>query len=618
MKKNLTLAILIFLCGSFKALLSQPSNDACVNAISIIPDVCSYTTGTLQGATQSIPPITCNGGTSTSAYDVWYKFVATNSSHKITVSPCANLDIVVDLRSGACTGSSIGCSDNGGGVGQPEVLNYTNFVVGNTYYIRLYAYPGAIPSNPCFDIYIVSSPAVSNDNCSGAITLTPNTSCNNTPGSVGGATASGIPKLSCDYYTAGTPHLKDVWYKFVASTTGTYTVLVTPSSCTSYCGFDPVLGVYSSCGGSEIYCSDNGGGIGQPESINVNAIAGNTYFIRLYDFGLLEPNVPTFNICVTGPPSCSYSIYPTSNTSIPSAGGTGYSISVTTGSGCSWTASVGSYNWITITSGSSGNGNGTCYYSVANNPNSSSRTGYIIIAGQSFTVTQAGSGYSYSISPTSNTSVPSGGGTGYSISVTTGSGCSWTASAGSYNWITITSGSSGNGNGTCYYSVANNPNSSSRTGYITIAGQSFTVTQAGSGCNYSISPISNTSIPSGGGSGYSISVTTGSGCSWTASAGSYNWITITSGSSGNGSGTCYYSVANNPNSSSRTGYIIIAGQSFTVTQAGTAPSTITIISSTIPPWQRQDDSFQGSVTISTSNPSGASWHLEIDVFNARR
>jgi len=88
----------------------------------------------------------------------------------------------------------------------------------------------------------------------------------------------------------------------------------------------------------------------------------------------------------------------------------------------------------------------------------------------------------------------------------------------------------------------------------------------GGTCNYSISPTSS-SQPASGGTG-SVSVTTSAGCAWTASSNS-SFITITSGSSGSGSGTVNYSVAANTGTSSRTGTLTIAGQTFTVTQAGT-------------------------------------------------
>jgi len=87
-------------------------------------------------------------------------------------------------------------------------------------------------------------------------------------------------------------------------------------------------------------------------------------------------------------------------------------------------------------------------------------------------------------------------------------------------------------------------------------------------CSYSISPA-NQSFDSTGGSG-SVNVTAGSGCFWTASSNA-GWITITSGSRGNGNGAVNYSVASNPTMNSRTGTMMIAGQTFTVTQDETPP-----------------------------------------------
>jgi hypothetical protein len=85
--------------------------------------------------------------------------------------------------------------------------------------------------------------------------------------------------------------------------------------------------------------------------------------------------------------TCTYSIFPTSQ-SFSSAGGSG-SVNVTAPSGCPWTATSNA-SWITITSGSSGNGNGTVNYSVASNPSTTPRIGTMTIAGQTFTVTQDG------------------------------------------------------------------------------------------------------------------------------------------------------------------------------------------------------------------------------------
>ena len=85
--------------------------------------------------------------------------------------------------------------------------------------------------------------------------------------------------------------------------------------------------------------------------------------------------------------TCSFSISPTS-ASAAAAGGTG-SVSVTAGAGCNWTA-VSNSSFITITSGASGSGNGSVGYSVAANGGTASRSGTLTIAGQTFTLSQAG------------------------------------------------------------------------------------------------------------------------------------------------------------------------------------------------------------------------------------
>jgi Zn-dependent metalloprotease len=88
-----------------------------------------------------------------------------------------------------------------------------------------------------------------------------------------------------------------------------------------------------------------------------------------------------------------------------------------------------------------------------------------------------GGSCTFSISPTS-ANFPAAGGTA-SVSVTTQAGCNWTAVSNS-SFITITSGASGTGNGTVNYSVAANTGTTSRNGSMTIAGITFSVTQAGS------------------------------------------------------------------------------------------------------------------------------------------
>jgi hypothetical protein len=70
-----------------------------------------------------------------------------------------------------------------------------------------------------------------------------------------------------------------------------------------------------------------------------------------------------------------------------SRGGNGAVLVIVTG-GCTWTA-ASTVDWITMTSGTSGSGDGVVQFTVAPNPGQS-RTGIVAIAGQSYTVTQSG------------------------------------------------------------------------------------------------------------------------------------------------------------------------------------------------------------------------------------
>jgi Zn-dependent metalloprotease len=88
-----------------------------------------------------------------------------------------------------------------------------------------------------------------------------------------------------------------------------------------------------------------------------------------------------------------------------------------------------------------------------------------------------GGSCSFSISPTS-ASFAAAGGT-QSVTVTTQAGCNWTA-ASNNSFITVTSGASGSGSGTVNYSVAANT-STARSGSLTIAGLTHSVSQAGTG-----------------------------------------------------------------------------------------------------------------------------------------
>jgi pseudomonalisin len=180
----------------------------------------------------------------------------------------------------------------------------------------------------------------------------------------------------------------------------------------------------------------------------------------------------TAALAVTIPQNCSYSLG--SNSVNPTAAGGSFSATVIAPAGCAWNASSNA-GWIMISSGTSGSGNGAVNFTVQTNTVTSSRSGTLTIAGLTFTVNQdAAAPPSLTLTPTS-ASYGWGGGRG---SITVNANVSWTAVSNA-SWITITSGSSSaNGNKVVAYSVNLN-SGASRTGTITVAGVTFTVTQSG-------------------------------------------------------------------------------------------------------------------------------------------
>lgn len=180
----------------------------------------------------------------------------------------------------------------------------------------------------------------------------------------------------------------------------------------------------------------------------------------------------------------------------------------------------------------------------------------------------------FAITPTSKSSPAAGETT--SVTVTTDSGCVWTALSGT-PWLLVTSGSSGTGNGAVGLTIAANATMSQRTGTATIAGQTFTVTQAPGSCTYMVMPSSV--MVNARGLSSSLSVSTAAGCTWIAT-GMPSWIAISTATQ-TGPGLLAYTVAPYADTIARSVTLTIAGQSVVVTQnppwALPAPSNLRVV-----------------------------------------
>jgi hypothetical protein len=186
---------------------------------------------------------------------------------------------------------------------------------------------------------------------------------------------------------------------------------------------------------------------------------------------------------------------------------------------------------------------------------------------------------SYAINPVSKV-VGTIAGSG-NVGLTAPVGCYWTASS-TTPWLALSSGFNGTGNGIVNYSYTANTTFTSRTGTLSIADKTFTLTQKGEICAYSIMPSSITFSASGGTG--SITLTAQTGCPWNASS-NVPWITITSGGSASGSGAVSYAVSTNTfisqrTGTQRTGTVTVAGKTVTITQLSTEsqrqPTPVTV------------------------------------------
>ncbi len=247
--------------------LPPPANDNCASPVTLTSGATAA--GTSLGATQSIAPINCQGFTSSSAKDVWYKFTKSTLMDSLILYPfTAGVDFALEVRSNNCaSGTTLLCSDQAGS-SLIEKISLSALTNGTIYLARVYARNGASGE---FSIRIKSGPA--NNNCTGATELLSGAGQQN--GRTIDASQS-LPPSTC----LGASD-DDVWFKF-SMVAGLDTVKVTPVGL-----FNPVVELRSgTCvSSSAVRCSNNGSS-GSIEKIFVGDLSeGNTYFIRVYSFG---------------------------------------------------------------------------------------------------------------------------------------------------------------------------------------------------------------------------------------------------------------------------------------------------------------------------------------------
>ena len=288
---------------------------------------------------------------------------------------------------------------------------------------------------------------------------------------------------------------------------------------------------------------------------------------------------------VTTGPTCAFSVVqPT--TSFGPEGGTGsIPITVTAGTGCTWTA-TSSAAFITFTTGS-GTGSGTAAFTVAVNTGAE-RTSTLTVAGTSIGITQRAA----VVTPPATLAAPTprspSGGQDVELRPTlVVNNAAATGNVGTVTYRfevstdsafpndparTITQDGVAQGSGTTGFLVPRDLTQGvvyfwrarATNGTITTAFSAVESFKAGGGlCSIGLTPT-GVSVAAGGGSS-TITITTSSACNWSAISND-GFIVLTSPSSGSGNGSLTFSVIANTGAA-RTGTITISGQTITVSQA---------------------------------------------------
>ena len=243
-------------------------------------------------------------------------------------------------------------------------------------------------------------------------------------------------------------------------------------------------------------------------------------------------------------------------------GGVGTIDVIANSASCGWNASDDAA-WVTLAPMSS-SGNGAVAVSVTSNALSTvSRTAHITIGGQTVTLTQSGTICRPTLQSATG-SAPGSGGSG-TVGVVAPAACTWNATSNAA-WLSVTS-FGGQGSSDAAFTAQPNPDPSPRLGTLTVAGQAFTVTQAAAPCSMTLG-TPGIAVANGGATGdFTV---TGSSAACTPAAMSFaNWITVNTNYSGS-AGTVTYTVAPNPQSTTRRGSVQVGDRAFVIDQLGAA------------------------------------------------
>ncbi len=324
-------------------------------------------------------------------------------------------------------------------------------------------------------------------------------------------------------------------------------------------------------------------------------------------------------------------VLPPSRSVTSTASTTTFDVTNTGGGSMVWIAEVTTGStWAHITSGASGTNTGTINVSLDPNPDATIRSGVITVTSdgnsgspKTVTIEQAANPPILTVLPPSRSVTSTASNTTFDVTNTGGGSMVWIAevTTGS-TWAHITSGASGTNTGLINVSLDANPNSTIRSGVITVTSdgnsgspKTVTIEQAGVIMALSVGPDTQMIPLEGGTTSFAVSNTGGGSMAWTASVtdGS-SFAHITSGAFGTNTGVINVSIDPNPDATIRSAAI-------TVRSDGTpgSPKTVTIVQAANPPIlnvlppSRSVTSTASTTTFDVTNTGGGSmvWTAEV-------
>jgi photosystem II stability/assembly factor-like uncharacterized protein len=176
----------------------------------------------------------------------------------------------------------------------------------------------------------------------------------------------------------------------------------------------------------------------------------------------------------------------------------------------------------------------------------------------------------YTISPTNKTFNPNGGSVSIKVSATGLTNCPVPLVVEDAEWISVSGTPTWKGNkGTVKMVVQKNPGSQSRTGVVSIGGETLTIEQGGAKCQLTALKPSSGKYPNTGGSGSFDITVSPQDCSWNVAA-PLDWIHLDT-TTGTGSGTAAFHIDANGTGKNRTGKIDVS-----LAQNATKKKTFTV------------------------------------------